>query len=341
MGVSSSKTRFDPHNDLPDLTGRVILVTGGNRGLGYATVRHLVRKGAKVYLAARNGAKAEAAIARFKEEGLTPGNGEVVKLELDLCDPRNAKKAAQEFTNKEDRLDVLTEAVNVISSLVSPFVLTRELLPTLKKTASQPDSDVRIVVVASTGHRLLFGKPRFRTIQELNDECGYMLVPGFTRYCRSKLANVLYTSELDRRLSSSTVPYESNIIAVSVHPGLVNTISHKPAIARLRLDSFVDWLASFVSVTPDIGAYNSVYAAVVPVIRMERRKYEGGFMIPIGVPVTPGEGALKWWNGGPEVTGKEDGQDASRRKTEEDHEWEERGRELWETVEGFLREKGI
>lgn len=93
--------------------------------------------------------------------------------------------------------------------------------------------------------------------------------------------------------------------------------------------------------TPDIGAYNSVYAAVVPVIRMERRKYGGGFMIPIGVPVTPGEGVLKWWNGGPEVTRKEDGQDASRRKTEEDHEWEERGRELWETVEGFLREKGI
>ncbi|KIK10437.1 hypothetical protein PISMIDRAFT_691025 [Pisolithus microcarpus 441] len=94
-------------------------------------------------------------------------------------------------------------------SLVSPFVLTRELLPILRKTASQSDSDVRIVVVASSGHRLLFGQPRFRTIQELNDECRYMLVPGFTRYCRSKLANVLYTSGLDRRLSSSTVPTSS------------------------------------------------------------------------------------------------------------------------------------
>lgn len=93
--------------------------------------------------------------------------------------------------------------------------------------------------------------------------------------------------------------------------------------------------------TPDIGAYNSVYAVVVPVIRTERWRYGGGFMIPIGVSVTPGEGVLKWWNGGPEVTGKEDGQDASRRKTEEDQEWEERSRELWETVEGFLREKGI
>lgn len=293
----------------------------------------------------------------IKEEGLTPGSGEVVRLELDLCDPRNAKKAAQEFMSKEDRLDVLIHnaAVLIESSyemlpdgvqkttmvnLVSPFVLTRELLPILRKTASQSDSDVRIVVVASTGHRLLFGKPRFRTIQELNDECRYTLVPGFARYCRSKLTNVLYTSELDRRLSSSTVPYESNIIAVSVHPGLVNTISHKPAISRPRLESFVDWLASFVSVAPDIGAYNSAHAAVVPVIRTERWMYGGGFMIPIGVSVTPGNGVLKWWNGGPEVTGKEDNQDASRRKTEEDQEWEERGRELWETVERFLREKG-
>ncbi|KAI6169777.1 hypothetical protein EDD17DRAFT_1748907 [Pisolithus thermaeus] len=352
MGVFSSKSAFNPQNDLPDLTGRVVLVTGG-KGLGYATIRHLVRKGAKVYLAARNGSKAEAAIAQLKEEGLTPGNGEVVKLELDLCDPRNAKKMAQEFMRKEDRLDVLIHnaAVLIESSyemlpdgvqktmmvnLVSPFVLTRELLPILRKTAAQPDSDVRIVVVASSGHRLLFGKHRFRTIQELNDECKYTPVPGFTRYCRSKLANVLYTSELDRRLSSSTVPYESNIIAVSVHPGLVNTISYNAVISRLRLNSFVDWFASLVSVAPDIGAYNSVYAAAAPVIRTERWRYGGGYIIPVGLSVIPGEGVLKWWNGGPEVTGEEDGQDtSSRRKVKEgeDRAWEERGRELWETVE--------
>jgi len=77
-------------------------------GIGYATVKHLARKGAKVYMAARNKARAEAAIAKLQREGLGPGNGEVVWLELDLCDPRNSKKAAQEFMNKEDRLDVLS-----------------------------------------------------------------------------------------------------------------------------------------------------------------------------------------------------------------------------------------
>ncbi|KAI6109378.1 hypothetical protein EDD16DRAFT_1614457 [Pisolithus croceorrhizus] len=101
MGVFSSKTGFDPQNDLPDLTGRVVLVTGGNRGLGYATVRHLVRKVAKVYLAARNGAK---------EESLTPGNGGVVRLELDL--------KWHEFMSKEDRLDVLIHNTAVCVSLL-------------------------------------------------------------------------------------------------------------------------------------------------------------------------------------------------------------------------------
>ncbi|KAI6121119.1 hypothetical protein F5141DRAFT_1060950 [Pisolithus sp. B1] len=328
MGVFSSKTGFDPQNDLPDLTGRVVLVTGGKYDDPCNPIDtdtpHLVRKVAKVYLAARNGAKVEAAIAQLKEESLTPGNGGVVRLELDL--------KWHEFMSKEDRLDVLIHntAVLIESSyemlpdasvqktmmvnLVSPFVLTRELLPILRKTAAQPDSDVRIVVVASSGHRLLFGKHRFRTIQELNDECKYTPVPGFTRYCRSKLANVLYASELDRRLSSSTVPYESNIIAVSVHPGLVNTISHNPVISRLRLDSFVDWFAPLVPVAPDVGAYNSVYAAVAPVIRTERWRYGGGYIVPVGLSVIPGEGVLKWGNGGPEVTGEEDGQDTSRRR---------------------------
>lgn len=77
-------------------------------GIGYGTVKHLARKGAKVYMAARNKGRAEAAVAKLQSEGLEPGNGKVVWLELDLCDPRNSKKAAQEFMNKEDRLDILS-----------------------------------------------------------------------------------------------------------------------------------------------------------------------------------------------------------------------------------------
>jgi NAD(P)-dependent dehydrogenase (short-subunit alcohol dehydrogenase family) len=77
-------------------------------GIGYSTVKHLARHGAKVYMAARNQSKAEAAIAQLKAEGLGPGNGEVIWLELDLVDPQNAKKAAEEFIKREKRLDVLS-----------------------------------------------------------------------------------------------------------------------------------------------------------------------------------------------------------------------------------------
>lgn len=74
-------------------------------GIGLATVRHLARAGATVYLAARNEARASAAIAQLAGEGLT----EITWLKLDLDDPRDAQKAAQEFLRREKRLDILSE----------------------------------------------------------------------------------------------------------------------------------------------------------------------------------------------------------------------------------------
>ena len=74
----------------------IVAISGG---VGYATVKHLARVGAKVYLAARNEAKANDAIARLTAEGLGPGNGSVVWLKLDLSDPRDAKKATENISD--------------------------------------------------------------------------------------------------------------------------------------------------------------------------------------------------------------------------------------------------
>jgi NADP-dependent 3-hydroxy acid dehydrogenase YdfG len=117
---------FDPSTDLPHLTGKVMVVTGGNTGVGYSTIKHLARRGAKVsllqtrtilqtdtmqvYMASRSDQKIAAALKKLETEGI--GNGEVVPLKLDLGDPRKAKAAAEEFLTLENRLDVLSKLLH-------------------------------------------------------------------------------------------------------------------------------------------------------------------------------------------------------------------------------------
>lgn len=80
---------------------------GNSSGIGYATVQHLARQGAKVYIGARSEERAKAAIERLRAEGLQPRNGELEWLELDLSDPRKAKASAEAFLAKEKQLDIL------------------------------------------------------------------------------------------------------------------------------------------------------------------------------------------------------------------------------------------
>jgi NAD(P)-dependent dehydrogenase (short-subunit alcohol dehydrogenase family) len=314
---------FNPVTDLPDLSGKVIIVTGGNTGIGYATVKHLARRGAKVYMAARNKSKAEEAITKLKGEGLAPGNGEVIWLELDLSDPRNAKKTAQEFLNKETRLDVLihnaavlmekyqlsTDGVQEIMlvNAISPFVLTRELLPVLNQTAAEPNTDARIVVVASEGHRYVSGTPHFRNLDDFNNEHKSSLVPPFARYCFSKLSNILYASELQRRLDAEG----SGITVISLDPGAVNTFSRKPQLQKFSW--LVDIIAYPFFVHPDVGGYTSAIAAASPEVAQNRDKYKGAYLVPVGKLRQPSDAARD----------------------------EGLAKEMWETIEGFLAEKGI
>ena len=122
-------SRFNPEKDMVDLTGKVAIVTGAkcvrilfdvismshfslgilsfSRGIGYHTAKFLARKGAKVYLGARNESKASGAISQLEQEGL--GRGQVLWLEVDLSDPRLAKESAEDFLRRESRLDILGE----------------------------------------------------------------------------------------------------------------------------------------------------------------------------------------------------------------------------------------
>lgn len=323
MGFFSKS--FDPVTDLPDLSGKVILITGGNAGIGRSTVKHLARRGAKVYMAARSQTKAEEAIAQLKAEGLGPGNGDIIWLKLDLKDPRNAKKAAEEFMKQEKRLDVLIHNAAVLLenyamtpdgvqeivmvNVISHIVLTRTLQPLLDQTAAEPNSDVRIVVVASDAHRFVSGEPHFRNLDDLNKELKSSLSPTFARYCISKLMNILYASELQRRLTAIGSP----ITVIALHPGAVNTFSDKPPLNLKFIAFLAKPIVSLFFSQPDQGAYTSAFAAASEEVAKQREKYKGAYLTPVAKLSEPTKVA------------KDEGL----------------AKELWDTVEKFLEEKGI
>ncbi|KAA0110792.1 SDR family NAD(P)-dependent oxidoreductase [Mycolicibacterium sp. P1-5] len=199
--------------DIPDQTGRTAVITGANTGLGYETARALAARGARVVLAVRNLDKGTAAadlIARRSP------HAEVGVQELDLTSLASIRKAAEELQARYDRIDLLINNAGVMmtpkgttqdgfelqfgTNHLGHFAFTGLLLDRLLATPSS-----RVVTVSSNGHRL--GSIRF---DDLQSERSYKKTAA---YGQSKLANLLFTYELQRRLAGT------NTIAVAAHPG--------------------------------------------------------------------------------------------------------------------------
>ena len=189
--------------DLPSFAGRTVIVTGANSGLGEVTARELARVGAKVILAVRNTAKGDAAAAGM--------SGDVEVRKLDLSDLASVRA----FADGVDRIDVLVNNAGIMAvpyaqtadgfesqigtNHLGHFALTNLLLPKI--------SD-RVVTVSSMMHLL-----GWISLKDLNWKSRpYLAWPA---YGQSKLANLLFTSELQRRLEASG----SSLRAVSAHPG--------------------------------------------------------------------------------------------------------------------------
>ncbi|KAK1219703.1 hypothetical protein PQX77_017564 [Marasmius sp. AFHP31] len=301
---------FNPQTDMVDLRGKVAVVTGGNRGIGYGTVLHLARAGAKVYLAARDETKANEAIAQLTREGLQPGNGEIVWLKMNLDDPREAKKAAEELMGREKRLDILVNNAGVslrnghdkvrgvalnsrhifnnIRSYLSPFVFTETLLPLMTMTAVKEDeSDVRIVNVSSIVHKLTPSPLKLEGIDDLCVEYKGKFMSGFRQYAHSKLLDIMWSKHLQRRLDAAdpAVP----ITVITIHPGGVDTFTDTWPLQWLTKP-----LVRLAIKSPERGAYTSAFAAAGKIVRDERDKYRGTYLesSPVGRIATPSSDAL-------------------------------------------------
>ncbi|KAG8791526.1 hypothetical protein FRC12_008952 [Ceratobasidium sp. 428] len=223
---------FDIVGNVPDLTGQVIIVTGGNTGIGKETCKVLLNKNAKVYLAARSKTKANEAIEWLKKE--TDGKVAIF-LELDLASLASVRKAAEEFKSKEHELHVLFNSAGVMippvdektldgydlqfgTNVLGHYFFTTLLLPTLVHTAkNSPAADGQVRVV-NTSSAALWQPPRggiawdtLGTDEASQAACRH--VGRYWLYGQSKLGNVLFSNELARLYQ------DQGVVSISLHPG--------------------------------------------------------------------------------------------------------------------------
>lgn len=292
---------------VPDQSGRTALVTGANSGIGFEAARVLAARGARVLIGCRSEERASAARARIL--GLHR-DAEVAVVALDLGD-LSSVRAAADVVNQEARLDLL---VNNAGIMVPPreetadgfesqfgvnhlghFALTGLLLGKIEATPG-----ARVVSVSSNAHK--FGAIDF---DDLQAEKSYSRVG---RYNMSKLANLLFVQELQRRLS----PRSTDAIAVGCHPGVSPTelIRFLPGWIQL-----LSPLMSFLSHEPPEAALPTLRAATDPEVRGGEYYGPAGFQEfqgpPVAVKPIPAafdpEIARRLWDVSVELTGVDPG----------------------------------
>jgi NAD(P)-dependent dehydrogenase (short-subunit alcohol dehydrogenase family) len=250
--------------DVPDQSGRTAVITGGNTGLGLAAATALARHRATVVLASRSPARVADAVTRIRRQ--VPA-ADVDTVQLDLASLASVRRAAEQLHASHPRIDLL---INNAGAMVPEYGLTEDgferTLATnhlghfaltgllLDQLLAVPGS--RVVTVSSIGHRR--GTINF---DDLHFRGGYRFQPA---YFQSKLANLMFTYELDRRLSAAGAP----TIALAAHPGNARTEFGRDlwairVMTSPRLRPLTWWLLQ----SPDVGALASVRAAVDPTAR--------------------------------------------------------------------------
>lgn len=254
--------RFDP-DALPDARERIAVVTGGNGGIGLEAARMFARRGARVVIAARNPEKSAAALAELAAS--VPG-GAFESLPLDLADLASVRAFAQAFLERYARLDLLVNNAGVMAiprretadgfemqlgtNHLGHFALTALLLERLLETPG-----ARVVNVSSGMHR--FGRMDFGDLQ------GVRRYGRWSAYGQSKLANLLFTFELARRLGAAGATQ----FCVACHPGYAAT---NLQFVAARMDGWkllelpMKIGNALLAQSARDGALPTVYAALAP-----------------------------------------------------------------------------
>ena len=267
--------------NVPDQSGRLAIVTGSNTGLGYDTARVLAGRGAKVVMAVRDTAKGESAADRIRR--LSPG-ADVTVHKLDLGSLNSVKQAGAELAGAYPRIDLLINNAGVMyppksttadgfelqfgTNHLGHFALTGLLLKNLLGVDGS-----RVVVVASIAHNIR-AKIDFADLQW--ESRRYDRVAA---YGQSKLANLMFAYDLQRRLAAA----KAKTIAVAAHPGVAATelTRHLPG-ANLP---GVNWLSGMLLNTAEMGALPTLRAATDPAVQGGQYYGPDGFRELRGYPV--------------------------------------------------------
>ncbi|MWA10987.1 oxidoreductase [Streptomyces sp. BA2] len=256
-------------SDIPDQSGRTVVVTGANSGIGYVTARELARRGARVVLACRSEERGTRALEQLLSE--IP-SADVEFRRLDLGDLGSVREFAESYDRDGEEgggLDLLVNNAGVMAlpyrqtvdgfetqfgvNHLGHFALTGLLLPRLLRTPG-----ARIVTVSSAFHAL-----SNIDIGDLNSERNYR---RWIAYGRSKTANLLFVHELARRLAAAG----SDVVAAAAHPGYAETNLQAagPRMEGRKIAERVMWLGNRALAQPaTAGALPSLYAATAPGVR--------------------------------------------------------------------------
>ncbi|KAH8901264.1 NAD(P)-binding protein [Thozetella sp. PMI_491] len=273
-------------NDIPDLTGYVVIVTGGNSGIGYETAKQLALRNARVYIASRSGQKVGEAI-RQMEQSSGGKKLDLRFLQLDLQNLGAVKAAATGFAQQESRLDILINNAGVMNvpyqltadgfelhwqiNYLAPFLFTSILLPLLLATASSSGSQDRVRIVNVCSDLAFRAGPKHLQLADVNMTNAHGVTKLMQRYGHSKQASIRHAKELNDRYGSQ------GVTAYSLHPGVVrsNLQNSDPTI----LGAIVRVGMKFRSTTHLECSLNSLFCATSPLAPAQG---PGRYYAPVG-----------------------------------------------------------